>query len=90
MADTDCSVSVSSGDLPNEQKPKTEAQLKKEAQKQAKLEKFRAKQEKLQQEQAKKNHSGEVSYIHIFDTFLLCTIQSFSGVCCVPEYCRIT
>lgn len=61
MADTDCSVSVSSGDLPNEQKPKTEAQLKKEAQKQAKLEKFRAKQEKLQQEQAKKNHGGEVS-----------------------------
>lgn len=59
MADTDCSVSVSSGDLPNEQKPKTEGQLKKEAQKQAKLEKFRAKQEKLQQEQAKKNHGGE-------------------------------
>ena len=57
MADIDGSVSVP----PCEQKPKTEAQLKKEAQKQAKLEKFKAKQEKLQLEQAKKNEDGEVS-----------------------------
>lgn len=59
MADTEDKVSIPSEGVAGDQKPKTEAQLKKEAQKQAKLEKFKAKQEKLQLEQAKKNGTGE-------------------------------
>lgn len=58
MADISVEAPPSSGDaMDGAPKPKTAAQLKKEAQKQAKLEKFKAKQEKLQ---AKKDDNNEV------------------------------
>ncbi|XP_036371216.1 valine--tRNA ligase isoform X1 [Octopus sinensis] len=57
MADISVEAPPSSGDaMDGAPKPKTAAQLKKEAQKQAKLEKFKAKQEKLQ---AKKDDNSE-------------------------------